>query len=358
MLALSGLALGLRWSDHLEEAQRALDRAAAIARRRGSTTDFAVALTLRAQVHHRAGRLRDAEADARGAAAAAIFEPEWTFARGVGPLVASLVDQGRAEDAAQALADAGLDGEIPDSPPMHAVLLTRVGMRAAQRDYDGALADWRLVVDRVERRGGINAAWIEDFAAVADVHLARGDGAAAKAAADHALELAQSWGTPAALGQALHAQARVGAAEDPVPVLRQAVSLLSRSPQRLQHARALATLGGLLRRSGRRVDSRDPLREAYALARQCGAEDLAESARGELRASGIRLRRAEVTGADALTPSERRIADLATEGLSNAEIAQALFLTLKTVEMHLTNTFRKLEVHGRRELGVALAAKP
>lgn len=114
------------------------------------------------------------------------------------------------------------------------------------------------------------------------------------------------------------------------------------------------TLGALLRRRGARVESREPLRAGYELANACGAEALAQTARAELRASGVRVRRATVSGADALTASERRIAEMAAAGSSNAEIAQALFLTVKTVEMHLTSVYRKLDIHSRRALPAAL----
>ena len=116
------------------------------------------------------------------------------------------------------------------------------------------------------------------------------------------------------------------------------------------------SLGAALRRAGHRVDSRVPLREGYELARRCGAEGLAETARSELRASGIRLRREAASGADALTPSERRIADMAAAGLSNPEIAQELFLTVKTIEMHLTRVYRKLDIGRRARAHAALGA--
>jgi DNA-binding NarL/FixJ family response regulator len=65
-----------------------------------------------------------------------------------------------------------------------------------------------------------------------------------------------------------------------------------------------------------------------------------------------------LSGVDALTPSERRVAALAAEGLSNREIAQALFVTLRTVEMHLSNVFRKLDIASRTQLPAALASAP
>jgi DNA-binding CsgD family transcriptional regulator len=188
------------------------------------------------------------------------------------------------------------------------------------------------------------------------VHHALGDAAAAGALAGQALELAQQWQTPGAIGQALHGHARLCAGDERLTLVRDAVEHLRRSPARLELARALVTLGGLLRRAGHRSDSRGPLREGYELARVCGADGLGESARHELRASGVRVRREPRTGPDALTPSEQRIAGLAASGASNAEIAQALFLTVKTVEMHLTSAYRKLGLRSRRELATALAA--
>ncbi|HEV2777181.1 MAG TPA: helix-turn-helix transcriptional regulator, partial [Solirubrobacteraceae bacterium] len=135
------------------------------------------------------------------------------------------------------------------------------------------------------------------------------------------------------------------------------VELLAQSPARLEEARARVALGGALRRDGHRVESREPLREGYELARRCGADALAETARSELRASGIRLRREALTGAAALTASEQRIAEMAAGGLSNPEIAQELFVTVKTIEMHLTHVYRKLDIGRRAQLAEALAAK-
>jgi DNA-binding CsgD family transcriptional regulator len=184
-----------------------------------------------------------------------------------------------------------------------------------------------------------------------------GDAAAACAAADYARDVAERWGTPGARGQALCVQARVGAVPAPIDALEEAVALLAKSPARLEHARGLVALGGTLRRTGRRVDSRAPLRDGYELAAACGALTLAESARAELRASGVRLRRPPSSGVDALTASEQRIAEMASTGMSNAEIAQQLFLTVKTVEMHLTHTYRKLDIKRRTDLSRVLRSE-
>jgi DNA-binding CsgD family transcriptional regulator len=127
-----------------------------------------------------------------------------------------------------------------------------------------------------------------------------------------------------------------------------------RSDTRLERARRYAALGAELRRSGRRVEAREPLRRAVDLAHECGATDLVAEALGELRATGARPRRPRITGVAALTRSERRITALAADGRLNREIAQELFVTIQTVEFHLRNAYRKLGITSRAELGHAL----
>jgi DNA-binding CsgD family transcriptional regulator len=273
------------------------------------------------------------------------------FARGVPPLVLTLTEQGRPDEAAAELAAAMPDDEIIDAPPMTPVLLARMWVRHALRDHAGARADWEEALRRSRERGA-NAGWIEDFAVAVDVHAAAGDAERARALAGESLEIAEAWGTPGARGIALHACARVHGLD--VEMLRSASLLLADSPLRLEEARARVALGAALRRAGHRVESREPLRAGYELAVTCGAGALAETARSELRASGIRVQGEQASGADALTPSERRIAELAVSGLSNREIAQELFLTVKTIEMHLTHVYRKLDIRRRSELPGAL----
>jgi DNA-binding NarL/FixJ family response regulator len=142
--------------------------------------------------------------------------------------------------------------------------------------------------------------------------------------------------------------------EEGLNLLREAVQTLERSPADLEHARALTDLGGALRRAGKRSEAQDTLRRAMDLAYRCGAPSTLERARAELTAAGARPRRAALTGFDALTAGERRVTELALEGLTNREIAQALFVTVKTVEWHLGNTYGKLGISSRRDLKSAL----
>jgi DNA-binding CsgD family transcriptional regulator len=138
--------------------------------------------------------------------------------------------------------------------------------------------------------------------------------------------------------------------QEQLPLLEESVSMLEASPAVLQLGRSLVELGAALRRRGSRRDAREPLRRGLDLAVRCGAAPLAEHARQELFASGARPRRDAIAGRDALTPSEARIARLAAEGMTNREIAGSLFLSPKTVEMHIGRVYRKLGIDSRRML--------
>jgi len=105
------------------------------------------------------------------------------------------------------------------------------------------------------------------------------------------------------------------------------------------------------RRRGPPVPSRHP---GVDLARKVGAFGLAGRANDEIAATGARPRRVLQTELDALTASERRVAQLAADGMSNKEIAQTLFVTIKTVETHLSHAYRKLEISSRARLHKAL----
>ena len=154
----------------------------------------------------------------------------------------------------------------------------------------------------------------------------------------------------------LHARGRAllsegEAAED---LYREAVERLGRTRLRPDFARAHLLYGEWLRRGNRRVDARAELRAAYELFVAIGMEAFAERARGELQATGEKVRRRVVETRDDLTAQERQIAELARDGLSNPEIGARLFLSPRTVEWHLRKVFSKLGIQSRRELSRAL----
>ena len=164
------------------------------------------------------------------------------------------------------------------------------------------------------------------------------------------LTIADAWGAPGARGRARRTLGRVLGGNDGLARLSESVQILQDSPARLEHARSLAAHGAALRRAGRRNDAHGVLTRALDLAEICGAARLTENIAVELRTAGFRPRRHRMGGPESLTISERRVADLAAVGNSNRAIAQALFVTTKTVELHLTNTYRKLGIARRSEL--------
>lgn len=340
----------LRSAERFEAQLRLLDHAIADAQQTGSLRAYALASMYRSAVLNRAGDVVGAEADAR----AALIEgaPEVVVLPAVGQLVDSLVEQRRLDEASLLLQQHRLMGELPDYRHGTVLLFSRALLRAERGDAAGALADLAETRRRLDRVGRLNIVGLDGRVQAALLHELTGAQAQAEQEASLALEAATRWGTAGAIGTALRSLAVVR--RDP-ELLERAVASLARSPLRLEHARALVDLGAMLRRDGRRADSREPLREGLALAHECGGIAVRERARKELAASGVRVRREATSGAAALTPSERRIAEQAAAGSSNPEIAQALFVTVKTVEMHLSNAYRKLGIAGRRDLPRALA---
>jgi DNA-binding CsgD family transcriptional regulator len=168
------------------------------------------------------------------------------------------------------------------------------------------------------------------------------------------LEIARALGLPRAEGVALRAAGLLAGGGDGVELLRASVGALRRAPAAYEQARALTELGAALRRAGHRADAREPLREALELARGCGAERLSARAEEELRAAGAKPRRRAFSGVESLTASERRIAELVAGGMTNQQVAEALFVTAKTVENHLGRVYHKLAIHARGELAGAL----
>ena len=176
-----------------------------------------------------------------------------------------------------------------------------------------------------------------------------GDRAGAQRLAEQELALAQTMRAPHAVGIALRACALVRT-PPAIDLLREAVQVLERSPARLEYARALTDLGASLRRTGERAESRELLAQAQELALRCGASRLASRAHEEIAASGARAAPPGLTGVPSLTPSERRVAELAAQGNTNRQIAQALFVSEKTVETHLGHSYAKLDVRSRHKL--------
>jgi DNA-binding CsgD family transcriptional regulator len=222
-------------------------------------------------------------------------------------------------------------------------------------DLAGGLAELLDAGRRFERVGSRNPAFIawRSPAALALRQLGQDDDA--RRLASEELELARGWGAPRALGAALRVAGLIEGGKRGLALLEEAVDVLDGSPAKLEHAKARAALGAALRRANRRAQAREHLRHAVDLATVCAATGLAAQAERELLASGARPRRIALTGVDSLTPSERRVAEMAAAGPTNRQIAQTLFVTQRTVEVHLTSIYRKLAINSRSQLAAALA---
>jgi DNA-binding CsgD family transcriptional regulator len=338
------------------EAQSLLDGAVAAARAAADGLFLPTGLVERAWLGLRRSDLTAAEADARAlleapGLSAALF----TRLLATGILVDALVERGELDQAEHALEPVAAD--LQSTSQSAAVLRHARGrLRFAQRRLGEAIDDFRAVGDVATRALVISPCYLPWRSDAALVELALDDPDAARHLSEQELELARTFGAPRAFGIALRAAGLVAGGQRGEDLLREAVEVLAGPDTRLERARALADLGAVLRRSNRRVESRHMLRQAVDAAHRVGAEPLAGRAETELRATGAKPRRVMLTGLEALTASERRIAELAAEGLSNSQIAQTLFVTSRTVEGHLTHVFQKLDVNARTELPAALAA--
>ena len=237
------------------------------------------------------------------------------------------------------------------------LLRARARLRLVQGRIAEARADALSVLERIDPRGARGLVSVSRIIAT-NACLRGGDLAAARRLIDQELDEARRLGPPSAVGIALRAKGRLEGGDAGLNLLDESATILEAVPRPLQLAHSLVELGAALRRARRAVDAREPLRRGFDLARQSGATPLADRAHTELLASGARPRRRAQTGVDALTPTERRVADLAASGLTNPQIAQALFVTRKTVETHLINVFRKLDIGSRDALGGKIGVPP
>jgi DNA-binding CsgD family transcriptional regulator len=345
--------------DAFAEASQYIDDLELDARRSGDALVFSSALVWRAQLGIATGEIAAAEADARLAfdtRPAQNIETPWLFA----VLAAVLVERGAPDEAAQVLARfvAEVDTFCEEHLEHASLFRARASVHSAHGDHRSALAD-ALAAGRIARRFGFGNPAVDTGlmwrSQAALAHFLLGEAHAARELAQEQLELARRWDAPRTLGQALRILGLIEGGAEGIEWLQEAVAVLEPSAARLEYAYALADLGAALRRGNQRAAAREPLRLALDLAQRSGAILLAARAHEELIATGARPRRLRASGVDGLTPTEHRVAALAAEGLSNREIAQTLFVALRTVETHLSSVFRKLDLSSRTQLAPLLA---
>jgi DNA-binding CsgD family transcriptional regulator len=342
-------------AERYEVAEHILSRAARHAERVGSLQWLSRALWLRGLTRLRRGDLRKAEGDAR-TAVEILGTKDYTKVPGLGVVIESLAEQGRVDEAEALLAEYGMDGELVPNLFSVLPLLMRGRLRAAAGDDVRARTDLEEALRLMTLSRGLTPFATDACVALVPVLRNLGDDDAARAAVEQAMQAATTSQSRRRLGGALRVAGLIEGGKRGLELLRQAVDTLADSPAALWRAQAFVDLGTALRHDGQAVTARPLLRDGMELAHRCGATPLADRAEEELRAAGGRPRRRAGVGADALTASERRVAELAAVGASNKEIAQSLFVTLRTVELHLSNAYSKLEIRSRHELAAALAS--
>ncbi len=339
----------LGWSDDLDGYASSSRAALEDARRRGSVVGFATASYALSFAEYRSGQLADAAADAERALQAeadgwALFVPA-----AQAHLAWALVDQAEVDAADRVLTGVD-DARWQGSSMMALVHEARARVAMARGDAAAALEHARTcgaIFTAAVVANPACAPW-RSRAALALDRL--GDRDQALALAGEELAAARAFGAPIPIGIALRALGLIERGPGGLARLEEAVAVLAPSPGRLEHTRALVDHGAALRRDGRRVLARERLADGLARAREMGATALERQALEELETAGGSPRDRDATGLASLTAGERRVARLAAAGMTNREIAQTLFVTVKAVRWHLRNTYAKLGVGSREGL--------
>jgi DNA-binding CsgD family transcriptional regulator len=344
----------LTLAGEVEDAEAALRDAIEDARRAGDRFAFAAYHVWRGLLRVEQGRLLAAEEDLQMQEVLSMAALPIPLAYRAACLAELRIPRGQHAQAELALADVHLDEVQPGHKILFLCARGRLYLETGRPEL--ALTDFRQAAEiaaSIDMENPAFCPW-RSQAALALHRLGRVDEALALARDE--LELSRRWGAPRTIGISMRAVGLVEGGASGGELLRGAVEVLAGSPARLEHARALIDLGAALRRANNRTEARTYLREGIDLAHQCGATALVDRGNNELAATGARARSVMLSGLESLTASERRVAQMAAEEVSNKEIAQALFVTVKTVEMHLSRVYRKLDIESRRQLAGALSA--
>ncbi|HEX3979449.1 MAG TPA: AAA family ATPase [Solirubrobacteraceae bacterium] len=348
--AIVALAV-LAATDELDEALRGADEIVARARELGAAAAVATILALRAFILTRRGDLLAAQADAQSSIELAtdLLGVEFVVLAVSASVIAGLEREETTDSLRRLIDRVGIRYDTEFSPSSQLRYASAL-LRAAAGNPEGAIEELMACELDHPALGALNPAVLPWRSAAALLLADVGRHEEARGLAADELRRAETFGAPRAIAVALRADALVGPSSDRAERLKRALELLEPLPARLEQARVLIDLGATYRAAGKRSAARAPLLDGLALASRCGGLALERRARAELAAIGIRPRTTGRSGAESLTPSERRVSELAAAGQTNREIAQTLFVTEKTVETHLGRAFRKLDVTSRRQL--------
>ena len=352
----------LLWSlvaaERFDAVGSALEPMVAEVHRSGSARGFVATYSTLGLLKLRLGSLPEADAAARVALRVlqeGDFAPGLAFAATV--LADVAVEAGELDEAQALLALLPQEG-WPAGVGTVLIPAARGRLRIVQGRPAEALADFQtcaaMFSSKVWGTEMRDVGYLHARSGAARALLRLGERDSAREVAQAELADVRAFGAPRALGIASRVAGLAQGGRRGLELLAESVAVLRNSPALLERAHSLAELGAALRRAGRRTAAREALAEALDLACRCGARPLAARAREELKATGARPRREWRSGVEALTPSELRIVRLAAEGQSNREIAHELYVTLKTIEGHLSRAYTKLGIERRGQLSQVL----
>ncbi|MFD9288121.1 LuxR C-terminal-related transcriptional regulator [Streptomyces sp. NPDC060030] len=299
------------------------------------------------------GRYRWVLEETAGTSRAPDGSPSTVASNFLAQRVIALVECGRPAEAERLVA--GVDvGETQGGWEQNRFLYARGVLRASVGDPAGALADFRECGRRQSDRNVESPVVTPWRSAAAECHLSLGETPEALALAGEESRYADVWDTPRVRGRALRVLGAATGGRRGLELTAEAVDVLRGTSIDVELIPALITHGLQLTAAGQPRSARPLLREAATAAERLGAVRLSGRAELALRSSGARRRNASLTGRGSLTASERRIAALAADGRTNAEISELLHLARRTVETHLTSTYKKLGIRRRAELPAVL----
>jgi DNA-binding CsgD family transcriptional regulator len=343
--------LTLEQGELYDQALLLLDVALEGARREGHATRQGLIHGRRAAIALARGSLHDAQVEAE-TGLLLVEKQHFALLQLVAVAMVVHIERGALETAAELAQTGETVGIAEDRLYVDQYLIARARLRIAQGDVREGVADLVWCGQRLE---AYDVPWPSDWKAFAAPALASlGETETAVRLAREHLAVARRVGAPGALGRSLRTAGLAIGGREGLALLEEAVSTLEHSSARLELAHALAGLGAELGRSGRRREGRGAQRRAIELADECGAIALAERARAALHSGPGRRPRAELTGPGALTAAEWRVCRQVAEGHTNREVAQALFVTEKTVERHLSSAYQKLGIRSRFQLPAAI----
>ncbi|HLI31718.1 MAG TPA: AAA family ATPase [Solirubrobacteraceae bacterium] len=330
------------------------------AEKSGSVLGFAIASCWRSHFALRAGDLRLAEEDAR-ACLASEDAHHWRLGRpaAAANLIEALLGEGRVAEAEQ-LSLKFVPGELAGAGLIGLALRVAIGrvhlLCGRYREAVAVLEACGAEFDGIGARNPALSRW-RSLCALALAGEEKHEQARALAAEE--MGLARAFGSESAFGCALVTSALLSdSRRERRALLEEAEAVLGGCGARLDWAHALLELGALHRREGRRSTGVELLQKALDLAERLGAGMLRERARAELASAGLRPRRALLSGPESLTGAELRVAEAAAAGMTNREIAQRLYLSVKTVETHLRHAYQKLDISSRKQLPSVLTVEP